>query len=55
MTSHRQWIASRWTSWMRAVLFAEPGSDEAELLHQTGYAQPALFALEVALYRLVES
>src|SRR5882757_5134233 len=37
------------------VLFAEAGSPEAERLHQTEYAQPALFAIEVALFRLAES
>ncbi|MFI6457897.1 SDR family NAD(P)-dependent oxidoreductase [Streptosporangium amethystogenes] len=40
---------------LREVLFAEPGSEQAESLDQTGWAQPALFAVETALFRLVSS
>ncbi|MFJ2444464.1 type I polyketide synthase, partial [Streptomyces sp. NPDC087658] len=40
---------------LRDVLFADPGTPDAELLNGTGAAQPALFAVEVALFRLVES
>ncbi len=40
---------------LRDLMFAERGSREAELLDQTRFTQSALFALEIALHRLLES
>ncbi|MGW2005704.1 acyltransferase domain-containing protein, partial [Streptomyces tubercidicus] len=44
---------------LRDVVFGEDANAnanfDAEALHQTGFTQPALFAVEVALFRLVES
>jgi acyl transferase domain-containing protein/NADPH:quinone reductase-like Zn-dependent oxidoreductase/NADP-dependent 3-hydroxy acid dehydrogenase YdfG/acyl carrier protein len=39
---------------LQEVMFAAAGTREAELLDATELAQPALFALEVALFRLLE-
>ncbi|MCW8096838.1 type I polyketide synthase [Streptomyces tauricus] len=40
---------------LKSVVFAAPGTPEAAALHRTQYTQPGLFALQVALFRLLES
>ncbi len=39
---------------LKDVMFAAEGGAGAELLNQTAFTQPALFAIEVALFRLLE-
>ncbi|GGV64807.1 hypothetical protein GCM10010277_71600 [Streptomyces longisporoflavus] len=39
---------------LKDVVFAEEGSEQARLLDRTEFTQPALFAVEVALFRLLE-
>ncbi|MFG2631030.1 type I polyketide synthase [Streptomyces sp. NPDC048473] len=40
---------------LRDVMFAGPGTETGALLHTTRFAQPALFALETALFRQFEA
>ncbi|MDX3640939.1 TIGR00730 family Rossman fold protein [Streptomyces sp. MB09-02B] len=40
---------------LRDVMFAEPGTRTAALLDRIAFANPAIFALQVAQYRLLES
>ncbi|MFD8693134.1 type I polyketide synthase, partial [Streptomyces sp. NPDC059651] len=39
---------------LRTVMFADPGTPEAALLDTTGYTQPSVFALQLALFHLLE-
>ncbi|WP_446592265.1 type I polyketide synthase [Streptomyces sp. LARHCF249] len=49
------WLDLQLDTSLWEVLFAEPGTGAAALLDETRYAQTALFAVETALFRLVES
>ncbi len=40
---------------LKTIMFAEQSAPEAAMLEQTSFTQPALFALEVALFRLLGS
>ncbi|MET3805444.1 acyl transferase domain-containing protein/acyl carrier protein [Nakamurella sp. UYEF19] len=47
--SDKSWVG------LKSVVFAEPGSAAAALLDRTRYTQPALFAVETALFALTAS
>ncbi|MGP3923754.1 SDR family NAD(P)-dependent oxidoreductase [Streptomyces sp. 8N616] len=47
-------LDSRLELGVREAVFAEAGTAESESLHRTVFTQAALFAVEVALFRLVE-
>ncbi|MER6087989.1 type I polyketide synthase, partial [Streptomyces bluensis] len=47
--------AAGFTTGVRAAVFASEGSAEAALLDRTGYAQAALFAVQVSLVELLRS
>ncbi|MFJ2604253.1 type I polyketide synthase [Streptomyces sp. NPDC087425] len=40
---------------LKQIMWAEPGTGDAALLDTTAYTQPALFAYQVAAFRLLES
>ncbi|MFC4565650.1 SDR family NAD(P)-dependent oxidoreductase, partial [Nocardiopsis mangrovi] len=40
---------------LKHVMWATPGTEHAHLLDQTAYTQPALFAIETALFRLLQT
>ncbi|MGW2327499.1 SDR family NAD(P)-dependent oxidoreductase [Streptomyces sp. NPDC001700] len=40
---------------LRTVLWAEPGTGDADLLERTDFSQAGLFAFEVGMFRLLES
>jgi polyketide synthase 12 len=40
---------------LKQVIFADEGSSDAVLLHETSYTQPALFTIEAALFELLSS
>ncbi|MFF9898021.1 type I polyketide synthase [Streptomyces longispororuber] len=48
-------VCAYFDGWIERSLQSVMFGADAELLEQTGYAQPALFAMEVALFRLAES
>ncbi|MEU6382653.1 beta-ketoacyl synthase N-terminal-like domain-containing protein [Streptomyces bauhiniae] len=48
-------LDARLTHSVREVVFADPSSEKAALLDRTEFTQPALFAYEVALVRLLAS